>query len=214
MSNLRYWALMAAVLGIGGCLLANQPPTAVVGADRFVAQSGGRIDFSGYDCRDPDGDIVRYRWDFGDGAVENSKYVSHAYANPGSYTVTLTVWDDDGASNTATAVIAIEQGPVVSDFRVTGTRFAPSTCWLIFSWPCIYAYATVVNAGAIPGRVEIEVEVYDSMGAVAGRGNLSGPSCVSPGESVVVEGKVFDVWGPVDSVTRAQARVVSVSPCD
>ncbi|HEV7773721.1 MAG TPA: PKD domain-containing protein [Conexibacter sp.] len=74
----------------------NQSPTAA-----FAASAGGltaTLDASA--ASDADGTIAGYAWDFGDGqtATGSQPTVSHAYAQPGSYTVTLTVTDDEGCS--------------------------------------------------------------------------------------------------------------------
>ena len=52
------------------------------------------------DSTDSDGVIVSWYWDFGDEEVSNQYNASHIYADDGTYTVTLTVTDDDGAVNT------------------------------------------------------------------------------------------------------------------
>ena len=54
--------------------------------------------FDASGCYDPDGTIVSYQWDFGDGVIinETNKTVTHIYENPGDYTVTLLVIDDKG----------------------------------------------------------------------------------------------------------------------
>jgi hypothetical protein len=50
---------------------------------------------------DPDGEIVRYEWDFGDGAVGEGAQTFHNYEEKGKYFVKLTVTDDDGDCDTA-----------------------------------------------------------------------------------------------------------------
>jgi len=51
--------------------------------------------------------IVSYEWDFGDGTTASGKVVTHEYNITGSYTVTLTVTDNDGLTDTATDDIDI-----------------------------------------------------------------------------------------------------------
>jgi|GEM_PF-1169531 len=68
---------------------------------------------------DPDGTIVDYMWDFGDGTTGNGSIVNHTYTRAGVYTVTLTVTDDEGLSNTATtSVIVVTEAVVKLDVDV------------------------------------------------------------------------------------------------
>jgi hypothetical protein len=48
--------------------------------------------------RDSDGSIVAFHWDFGDGSAASTQNSAHAYAVAGTYTVTLTVTDNVGAT--------------------------------------------------------------------------------------------------------------------
>src|SRR5262249_57383396 len=57
-----------------------------------------------------DGTVTSYQWDFGDGATAAGQAVSHAYAAPGTYTATLTVTDDLGATGSDTAVVSVFSG--------------------------------------------------------------------------------------------------------
>ncbi|MCC5841649.1 MAG: PKD domain-containing protein, partial [Opitutales bacterium] len=62
---------------------------------------------------DPDGTIVRYDWDFGDGTtlLDGGPTQSHIYGADGTFTATVTVTDDNGATAQATQLItAVEIG--------------------------------------------------------------------------------------------------------
>jgi PKD repeat protein len=63
----------------------------------------------------PDDIIVDYQWDFGDGSFGTDGSVSHAYPSPGTYTVTLTVWNDEGTSaSTSVTVVIVNRAPQAS----------------------------------------------------------------------------------------------------
>jgi hypothetical protein len=62
-----------------------------------------------------DGDIVTHTWDFGDGMSSDRRSPSHDYASLGDYTVTLTVEDDNGNSDTADTIVHLEQGSQEGD---------------------------------------------------------------------------------------------------
>ena len=74
----------------------NAPPVAEAGPDRITADRA-----VGFEARaaDPDGDPLRVRWDFGDGATGEGARVDHVYAGPGRYEVTLEVDDGTGFAN-------------------------------------------------------------------------------------------------------------------
>jgi PKD domain-containing protein/FIMAH domain-containing protein len=65
------------------------------------------LNFSGT-YSDPAPEAHTYRWDFGDGSSSPSLKAPHAYAFAGTYTVTLTVWDDEGVAGTATAQVTVQ----------------------------------------------------------------------------------------------------------
>jgi PKD repeat protein len=56
--------------------------------------------------------IVNYTWAFGDGTQGSGDRVTHVYGRGGTYQVTLTVTDNAGRSDTATAQIAVRDVPV------------------------------------------------------------------------------------------------------
>jgi heat shock protein HslJ len=83
----------------------GETPTAVISAplDGAVGQA---ITFDG-SASLSSVDITSYAWDFGDGMAVDGAIVEHAYAAPGSYTVTLTVVDANGQTNTASINVTI-----------------------------------------------------------------------------------------------------------
>jgi PKD repeat protein len=68
------------------------------------------ISFSGEASRDPDGSVVSYLWDFGDGTTASGVTAVHAYAAAGLYTVRLTVTDNDGLTNSASTTAQVSDG--------------------------------------------------------------------------------------------------------
>jgi len=65
------------------------------------------IVFSSNGSYDPDGEIVNYTWDFGDGNISYLNDTAHIYSKPGSYTVSLRVIDNDNLSNSAVKIINV-----------------------------------------------------------------------------------------------------------
>ena len=75
---------------------SNKPPVADPDGP-YAGSPGQAVQFDGTGSSDPDGTIVAYDWDFGDGNTATGATPSHTYAAAGNYTVTLTVTDDGGA---------------------------------------------------------------------------------------------------------------------
>ena len=61
------------------------------------------MSFDASPSNDVDGTIVSYIWSFGDGTAAAGITVTHSYANTGLYNVTLTVMDNDGATDSCRA---------------------------------------------------------------------------------------------------------------
>ena len=67
------------------------------------------VSFSSTGSYDPDGSLVAYDWDFGDGTTSTLANPVKSYANPGTYIASLVVVDNSGLSSVADAVTVIVQ---------------------------------------------------------------------------------------------------------
>ena len=56
--------------------------------------------FDGGASSDPDGDVLEFEWDFGDGSTSSLLRPNHEYVDTGNYTVTLTVRDPSNETST------------------------------------------------------------------------------------------------------------------
>jgi len=89
----------------------NQKPVADASASETFGFAGTPIIFDGSNSYDPDEDgyIASGYWNFGDGTNFTAKIVAHTYSNPGTYTVTLTVTDNNGTTDTCEITVVISQ---------------------------------------------------------------------------------------------------------
>lgn len=91
-------------LVIYGLTTENQPPA----AEFSFSCTDLACDFTDASS-DSDGTVVSRSWDFGDGNTSTAENPSHGYATAGSYLVTLTVSDDDGASDSISKTVTVSE---------------------------------------------------------------------------------------------------------
>ncbi len=84
----------------------NDAPVAAAGPDQ-TANEAATVSFDGSGSFDVDGDALTFAWNFGDGGTAGGANVSHAYADNGVYTVTLTINDGHGGVATDTASVTV-----------------------------------------------------------------------------------------------------------
>jgi chitodextrinase len=100
---------------------SNLPPVADPGGPYSTLD--GTVTFNGSGSSDPDGTIVSHDWDFGDGGTASGANPTHTYTAPGTYlryTVTLTVTDNVGATDTATTTAQVGWTSVAFGVLVEG----------------------------------------------------------------------------------------------
>ncbi len=96
----------------------NDPPTASFSCQPSAPSTADLVTFTSTSS-DVDGDIVNWTWQMGDGTTLYGEQVSHSYADDGSYTVTLTVTDDDGATATVSKTVTVSNVGPSADFGFT-----------------------------------------------------------------------------------------------
>ena len=145
----------------------NQPPVADAGADQSVS-SGDLVLFDGSNSYDPDGSIVNYEWDFGDGETAEGHIVSHRFRGTmneaRTYTVTLTVEDDSGT--TASDITCVTVIPLEKTVPVEGLGYkagmTASYNWVKVdeSGEDVYIVSKITSYAAL-FRGGCEVDIHD-----------------------------------------------------
>src|SRR5207247_10271257 len=88
----------------------SRPLFAVLSLVPSVPVVGDAVSSIGSVSSAADGTIVRYVWQFGDGAGGEGAALTHRYTYPGEYTVRLAVVDEDGfAATTSSDITAVSQ---------------------------------------------------------------------------------------------------------
>ncbi|HEX9927083.1 MAG TPA: PKD domain-containing protein [Pyrinomonadaceae bacterium] len=100
-------------LGSGGGS-QPQPPVAVVSASSRSGTAPLNVSFFSTGSNDPDGSIVSYAWNFGDGTGSSAQNPSKIYYSAGTFTASLIVTDNSGLTGTGSVLITVTNPAVAS----------------------------------------------------------------------------------------------------
>ncbi|HEX3478734.1 MAG TPA: DNA/RNA non-specific endonuclease [Kofleriaceae bacterium] len=93
-----------------------QPPIAAIDGP-YTGSEGGSIAMSAAASVDPNGTVVSYAWNFGDGTTATGPSVTHTYAQDGVYTISVTVTDNDGLTdNIQVSASVANVAPAIAPF--------------------------------------------------------------------------------------------------
>jgi gliding motility-associated-like protein len=116
----------------------NQPPVAVAGGDAVVILPNNSITLNGLASTDADGTIADFAWEYTGSLTATLSDTTFAELlvsdlEEGAYTFSLTVTDDDGATNTdqitVTVTVAEEITRIPKVFTPNGDAFSPTWIW-------------------------------------------------------------------------------------
>jgi len=197
--------------------IENRPPVADAGDDRTV-QVDAYVTFDGSRSSDPDGDALSYLWDFGDDETRDVESAGFVFATPGEHSVTLTVTDPLGASDSATVTIVVEgnSAPIVDivaptlvevgeTFTLDGSASTDDGEIASFTWDAggtVLSGATVEHVFSASGTFDIVLVATDDDGLT---GQASHTITVEPAEVVVTDPASFSgtwSWTLVDESQR------------
>ncbi|HFA51021.1 MAG TPA: T9SS type A sorting domain-containing protein [Bacteroidetes bacterium] len=109
----------------------NLPPTAVITASATEGMAPLSIGLNAANSSDPNGSIVLYEWDFGDGSgiftqISPTAF-THVFNNLGILNISLKVTDNDGSTHLATQEIIVRN--IAGTFPcLSGAGLTPATC--------------------------------------------------------------------------------------
>ncbi|MCU0859509.1 MAG: PKD domain-containing protein, partial [Thermoplasmata archaeon] len=131
----------------------NAAPMADAGPDQTV-EAGDTVEFDGLESMD-DGEIVNYTWTFlydGETVTLYGSEPTFAFEIAGEYTVTLTVEDDEGATDTDTVTITVEEkaGGLFEDY------WWVLLVVVVVGVVGVAAFMLMKKGGAGPGKPESE----------------------------------------------------------
>ncbi len=178
------------------------------------------ITFDATPSSDPDGTIVSYRWDFGDGATGTGARITKRYSAAGTYTVTLTVTDNRGASASTSqqVTVASPNQPPVASFTFTpanpnpgntvtfdaSASSDPDGTIVSYSWNFgdggTGSGVSVSHVYSAAGAYTVTLTVTDDKGATASASRTVqvGPVTTLPGMPLMDKPGIY-VWGDPDA---------------
>lgn len=109
---------------------SNQPP--VASFTKNCNDSTLSCDFNDNGSADSDGSIASYFWNFGDGTTALGSDVSHTYSAAGTYTVTLTVTDDDNDTGMAQQDVTLLSGESTTSLNTNSVN--NGSTWTAIVW--------------------------------------------------------------------------------
>ncbi len=134
-----------------GTAPANTIPIAAISSNLSQGVAPLIVSFDGSQSSDTDGSIVSYNWNFGDGTTGSGQAVQHTYTSADTYTVSLQVTDDQGATASITKTIECQPAVTNKNFNIEIGTVSIDQEWVrvpfknTFTEPIVVASPPTVN---------------------------------------------------------------------
>lgn len=132
---------------------------------------------------DSNGTVTGWEWNFGDGNTSTLQNPVHTYASSGTYTVTLKVTDNEGATNTSSKSVTVTSGST-TDCYVFDIAMTKHSSWWFY-----YAKAVITIKDTAGNLVE------NANVAITWSGKASGSSNAATNSSGQVTFQTGYAWG-------------------
>lgn len=208
-------AVHAYVVDIG--VPGNQSPQPAIDVTPAGVAFGAPATFDGSGSADPDGTVVAWEWDFGDGTLAAGASVQHTWTAPGTYVVRLTVRDDDGAPRTLVVEQAVGITSLCAPAPRAGCRQGTSTLTVkdpggasrrALAWTWKRGAVALPELGDPTATAEYALCVYDAGGLAIATGTRPGATWTARGTSGF---RLRDPAGFPGGITQAKL-VAAASP--
>jgi PKD repeat protein len=137
----------------------NQPPVAGFTVSPLVATVGQSVGFDASSSSDADGAIVSYAWDFDEGGnVGSGLNATYAFSDTGWYAVSLTVTDDDAASDLLVQNVRVNPATVATGVKYeTGVLTNVGANWQTVSLNVSYTNMVVITTPLLTSGSQLPV---------------------------------------------------------
>ncbi len=149
-------------VGTGGGGGGNLPPVAEAGGP-YSGTVGAAISFSSAGSSDPDGTIAGYSWNFGDGTSSTQASPQKSYQAAGTYTATLTVTDNQGATASDPASVTVTGGGGGGNQPLTWSSAFGAFNTGLGTYPLVITLNLTQDIAQTPGPEALASYVVDSL---------------------------------------------------
>ena len=176
-------------------IIVNSPPVASFTFSPSNPSTNQGVSFTDMSS-DPDGQVVSWSWDFGDGGSSTERNPTHTFNIDGTYTVRLIVSDNYGATSTSTKTVTVSKPSIIG-----GPSFSLPEIWiapiLLASVIGIIIVVAIVLLKRRPSPVQ-RSEALSPPPSARSRGwirsRFCGASCLSPYNYITFTLGLYHPW--------------------